>query len=114
MRVRQRGVLAVIGIVRIWAASIISARRHARRNVLIDGNDEVKPTQMLVAHTDSGSFPKLLLNLKAALLGIRILHLGVHRRKIHEHTGWKPGVRKNVRENRGPGLGRGKTNTDLA
>src|SRR5215813_3029769 len=47
--VRQRRILAVVGVVRIRAASVVIPGCGAGGHILIDGNDEPKSAQMLVS-----------------------------------------------------------------
>ena len=79
-----RRVLAVIGIVGIGPAPIVVARCRARRNVLIDRNDQVKPTQVMVADAHRSMLADLLLDFETGLLRIGVLNGPVHRRETDQ------------------------------
>src|SRR5207244_3800996 len=64
-RIGSRRVLAIVGIARVWPASVVIARGRAGRTVLIDGDDQMKPAQMLIADAQGAVFSKLPLDLQA-------------------------------------------------
>lgn len=68
---------------------------------------------MLVAKAQCGALPNLLLNFKATLLRVGILHMGIHGREVDQrHKGDDSAER--IREDRRSGLRWGKTDGDLA
>src|SRR5450432_1208389 len=85
--VGQRGILAVVGVVRVGAASVVVPRGRAGGHVLIHGDDKMQPAQMLVAHAQSAALSQLLFDLKTGLLGVGILHVPVHGGEIDQHAG---------------------------
>src|SRR6185437_14842426 len=114
MRVRQRGVLTVVRIHRIQAASVVVARRDAGGYVSIDRSDQMKSAYMLIAEAQSTVRPELLLDLKATLLRVSILYVRVHGTEVEQDSRRQCQAAENVREDWRAGLCRRKTHADLA
>ena len=110
---RLGGVLAVVRVGRVRAAAVVVAGRHAARHVLVDGQDEVLPAQVLVADADRGPLAELVLDLEAGLAGVRVLQAAVHGREVDEGRGGDD-LGQDVGEDRGPGLGGRQADPDLA
>ena len=87
VRIRQRGVLAVVAEVGIGAASVVGSGSDAGRHVLINGDDQMQSAQMLVADAQRAARPELLLDLEAALFGVRVLHVRIHGAEVEQDTG---------------------------
>src|SRR5262245_38736164 len=111
--VGARRILAIVGVVRLRAASIIGTRRNARGYVLIYRDDEVQSAYVLVSNADRFIEAQLSLNFEIHLLGIRVLHLPVHRREVEQHVGRKRESTQDVGKYRSSGLSRRKVDADL-
>ena len=84
--VGQRRILAIVAESRIRPASVVASGGGARGHVLIDGNDEMQPAYMLIANAQSAVRTKLLLDFKAALLRVGVLHVRVHGAEVEQDS----------------------------
>src|SRR6185437_10079933 len=68
-------------------------------------------SQMPIGHADGALLSELLLNFEAALLGIGVLHVPVHRGEIHQYARWQ--IAENIRKDGSARLSRGKARARL-
>src|SRR5215831_20164429 len=97
MRVTGRRVLTVVPEGRIRPACVAIHRWVARRDILIDGCNQVQSAQMLISDAQRGALAQLVLHFDASLFGVSVLNLTIHSAKVYSRHGRRY-VRQNVRK----------------
>ena len=110
-RIRLGFVLAIVGVGWIGTAAVVGTGSDTGWNVLVDGNDEMETSYMLVADAKRAAISQLMLDLNAALIGVCVLNMRIHGGEVNENA--RGQGRNDVGEDWRASLCGRQTNADL-